>query len=531
MLTKGDSFTETIVDLTSEGLGVAKIEVEEGRLFPVFVKDTAIGDKIEGIITKMSKTFAYGKMLKLVEVSKDRTTPECENAKRCGGCSIQHISYEAQLAWKEKFVEETILRIGGIVKDEYTLNDIIPSSVNGELKEYRYRNKGQYPVSKNKNGHIITGFYASRSHDVIECNDCLIENQYNSVILAQVRIYCEKNNIEPYDEVNKKGILRHVLIRTALGKQNESDAVEVMVCPVLNMTKDSYLKNKRFKELMNGLTEYLVLGGEKGSVSVAEDGDDKDYLNQKVLTGAKDGLNNGLGKRYKITSVVLNFNNKDTNVILGRDEVVVYGDDHINDKIGENTYKISAKSFFQINPYQTYNLYEKALEEAGLTGSETVWDLYCGTGTISLFLARKAKEVYGIEIVKEAIENAKDNAITNNINNAYFACGKAEDIKVVDYEDGKSPSEIQVAVDRLQLPKPEVVVVDPPRKGCDNKLLDTIVEIEPAKVVYVSCNISTCARDIKFLSENGYKLKTVTPVDMFPHTTGIENVLLLVREA
>ena len=164
-------------------------------------------------------------------------------------------------------------------------------------------------------------------------------------------------------------------------------------------------------------------------------------------------------------------------------------------------------------------------------GSETVWDLYCGTGTISLFLARKAKEVYGIEIVKEAIENAKDNAITNNINNAYFACGKAEDIKVVDYEDGKSPSEIQVAVDRLQLPKPEVVVVDPPRKGCDNKLLDTIVEIEPAKVVYVSCNISTCARDIKFLSENGYKLKTVTPVDMFPHTTGIENVLLLVREA
>lgn len=506
MLTKGDLFAETIVDLTSEGLGVAKTNTEDGRLYPVFVKDTAIGDRIEGIITKTSKTFAYGKMLKLLKESKDRTVPKCENAKRCGGCSIQHISYKAQLEWKEKFVEETLCRIGGISKDKYIFNNIIPSEYNGEIKEYRYRNKGQYPVSKDKNGNIITGFYASRSHDVIECKDCLIEDEYNSVILSRIREYCEKNNIEPYDEASKRGLIRHILIRTGLGKsRNDGMPAEVMVCPVLNITRDSFLRNKRLKQLIQGLAEYIV-------------------------SPLGDNLSEGsIVKKYKITSVVLNFNNKDTNVILGKDECVLYGVDHINDKIGDNTYKISAKSFFQINPYQTYNLYNKALEEAGLTGSETVWDLYCGTGTISLFLAKKAKEVYGIEIIEQAIADARYNAISNNINNAYFACGKAEDIKVASYGKEMSSSDIQHSVDKLELPKPDVVVVDPPRKGCDNRLLNTVSDVKPERIVYVSCNISTCARDIRFLSDRGYRLDKVTPVDMFPHTTGIETVCLLRR--
>ena len=477
MLKKGYKFTADIIDLTSQGLGVAKISTDEGTLYPFFVKDTAIGDTVACVATKIGKNFGYARALEVVNPSKDRVNPKCENSRRCGGCQIQHMSYESQLRWKEKFVKEQLKRIGGIDESEYEFLNIIPSEDNCGTREFRYRNKAQYPVSQDiSSGNIVTGFYAERSHDVIECEDCLLQNESDEKILKTIKTIAQKEGIKAYDETTGKGLIRHVMIRNAGMNKEYSDVSEVMVCLVLNVSKKNYLKDISLNNKIRHIAEKIV---EESDVNA---------------------------------SVCLNFNDKATNVILGSEELNIFGRSYIEDNIGINKYRISAKSFFQINPFQTHKLYNAAVESSGITDKDVVWDLYCGTGTITLFAARKAKEVYGIEIIPEAIENAKENAKINNINNATFIVGKAEG------------SEIE-----KKFPKPDIVIVDPPRKGCDKEVINTLISAAPRKISYVSCNVTTQARDLRILKEAGYRIETVQPVDMFPQTTGVENVVILSR--
>ena len=461
MLKKNDIVKTTICDYTQEGLGIGKIEG-----FPLFIKDSAIGDELEVRVTKPGKSYGYARIEKMIRASDDRTDPVCPHSKRCGGCRIRHISYEAQLAWKKDMVENVMRRVGKVTAGEdYELMPVVRAE-----KKDRYRNKAQYPVGmteKNGKKEMITGFFADRSHDVVACEDCLIEPEKNALILGVIRKFAKEKGISVYDEKTGRGLLRHILIR------NGFFTGEIMVCPVINAHID---KEK----------EYSVM-----------------YELAEILSGIEG-----------IVSVMLNFNSKKTNVILGDKEKLLYGKSFIQDKIGDKLYKISASSFFQVNPEQTLKLYEKALEYADLSGKETVWDLYCGTGTISIFLAQKAKMVYGVEISRAAVNDAKENARVNNVNNAIFFQGKSEDIVLGSVPEDK----------KIVLPPPDVIVVDPPRKGCDEELLKTIKASGAKKLVYVSCNPATLARDTAILSGYGYKIRRLTPVDMFPHTTGVECV-------
>ena len=452
---KNKNYTVRITDYTDEGLGVGK---DEESFLTLFVKDTAIGDKVEAKVLKAKKTYGYAKMISLMEASPDRKDPGCAVFDKCGGCQLRHISYEAQLTWKEKRVADVLERVGGLKAGE----DFKMLPIIGMENPLRYRNKAQYPVGI-KDRKAVTGFFAERSHRVIPTEDCLIEHAQNASILETIRRYLNDNNVPVYDEETHDGLVRHVLIRTAFSSG------DIMVCLVLN----------------------------------CDEGDEREF---KIL----DGLADELKKNENIKSFVYNFNNKKTNVIMGRTEKTVFGDHFITEYIGDVGFHISPGSFFQVNPVQTKVLYEKACEYAGLTGKETVWDLYCGIGTISLFLSGKAGQVYGVEVYGQAVENAKENAKINNIDNATFICSKAEDIRI-----GKD------------LPAPDVILVDPPRKGCDAKLLETIAEASPRRLVYVSCNPATLARDVKVLTEAGFVLKEVQPVDMFPETTGVETVALL----
>ena len=371
------------------------------------------------------------------------------------------MSYDAQLKFKNKIIEGNLTRIGG-------LKDIELPPVIGMDNPYRYRNKAQFPVGKDKNGNIVMGFYAGHSHSIVPCEDCLIGSKYNAGILAKIKEYMIKNNVEPYNEELHQGLVRHILIREGY------ITGEIMVCLVINGTS---LRHE--DELVKTL-------------QTIEFSDDR-----------------------KIASIMLNYNTNKTNVILGEECRLLYGKPYIEDYIGDVRYQISPLSFYQVNPVQTKKLYELALEFAGLTGNETVWDLYCGIGTISLFLAQKAKKVYGVEIIPQAIENAKNNAVINGITNAEFYVGKAEEVLPRKYE------EEQVYA--------EVIVVDPPRKGCDEVLLDTMVKMQPERIVYVSCDSATLARDLKYLVANGYEVKKVQGVDQFGHSGHVETVVLLSR--
>ncbi|GAB6103869.1 23S rRNA (uracil(1939)-C(5))-methyltransferase RlmD [Blautia glucerasea] len=453
---KNDMVTLDIVDCGTNGEGIGKADG-----FTVFVKDAVIGDQVTAKIMKAKKNYGYGRLMEILKPSPDRVESICPSARQCGGCQIQQLSYEKQLAFKEEKVRGHLERIGGFTN--LPMEPII-----GMEDPFHYRNKAQFPVGKNKEGRIITGFYAGRTHSIIENRDCALGIPENREILDRVVSHMEKHHIEPYDEESGKGLVRHVFTRCGYYTG------QLMVCMIINGTSIPHQQ-----ELVDSLREIRGM-----------------------------------------TSISLNINKKRNNVILGDQLKLLWGQEYITDKIGDIFYQISPLSFYQVNPQQTWKLYSKALEYADLHGEETVWDLYCGIGTISLFLAQKAKYVRGVEIVPAAIEDARRNADLNHIENTEFFVGKAEEI-LPDYYDKyaqEHPGETARA---------DVIVVDPPRKGCDETLLNTIVEMQPEKVVYVSCDSATLARDLKYLCERGYQVEKVCPVDMFPMTVHVETVVLL----
>ena len=460
---KDDCVTLHIEDIGTGGEGIGKADG-----FTFFVKDAIVGDVIEAKIMKLKKNYGYARLMKVLTPSKDRVEPKCPVARQCGGCQIQEMRYEAQLAFKQKMVQNNLERIGG-------LSDFEMYPVIGMETPYAYRNKAQFPVGEDKDGNIVIGFYAGRTHHIVEQTDCCIGAPENGEVLRKVKAYMQKNQIRPYNEEHHSGIVRHILIRTGYHTK------EIMVCLIVNAAKASCLKNA--EQLTESLREM-------------------------------DGM----------TSVMVNFNTEKTNVILGKKSEVLWGQPYIEDFIGDVKYQISSQSFFQVNPMQTEKLYAKALEYAGLTGNETVWDLYCGIGTISLFLAKNARKVYGVEIVPQAIEDARNNAKRNGIDNAEFFVGKAEEVVPAFYE--KALKQVQDSEAGKSI-HPDVVVVDPPRKGCEEILLETIVKMQPQRIVYVSCDSATLARDLKFLSANGYAVKKVQPVDQFGHSVHVETVVLL----
>ena len=463
---KDDCVTLHIEDIGTGGEGIGKADG-----FTFFVKDAIVGDVIEAKIMKLKKNYGYARLMKVLTPSKDRVEPKCPVARQCGGCQIQEMRYEAQLAFKQKMVQNNLERIGG-------LSDFEMYPVIGMETPYAYRNKAQFPVGEDKDGNIVIGFYAGRTHHIVEQTDCCIGAPENGEVLRKVKAYMQKNQIRPYNEEHHSGIVRHILIRTGYHTK------EIMVCLIVNAAKASCLKNA--EQLTESLREM-------------------------------DGM----------TSVMVNFNTEKTNVILGKKSEVLWGQPYIEDFIGDVKYQISPQSFFQVNPMQTEKLYAKALEYAGLTGNETVWDLYCGIGTISLFLAKNARKVYGVEIVPQAIEDARNNAKRNGIDNAEFFVGKAEEVVPAFYE--KALKQVQDSEAGKSI-HPDVVVVDPPRKGCEEILLETIVKMQPQRIVYVSCDSATLARDLKFLSANGYAVKKVQPVDQFGHSVHIETVVLLSQQ-
>ena len=446
---KNDIVTLKIEDCGIDGEGIGKADG-----FTVFVKDAVIGDTVRAKIMKAKKNYGYGRLEEIITPSPDRVEPKCQFARQCGGCQLQALSYEKQLEFKTSKVRGHLERIGGFI-------DIPMEKILGMDQPFHYRNKAQFPVGKSKDGRIITGFYAGRTHSIIENRDCALGVTRNKEVLDRVIAHMEKFHIQPYDENTGKGVVRHVLIRYGFFTD------EMMVC--------------------------LIINGEK-------------------LPG-EEALVKSLRQIPETVSVMVNVNKKRNNVILGEKVRLLWGQPYITDKIGEISYQISPLSFFQVNPYQTGRLYGKALEYAQLSGNETVWDLYCGIGTISLFLAQKAKMVRGVEIIPAAIENAKENACLNGFDNTEFFVGKAEEVL---------PEQFARTGERA-----DVIVVDPPRKGCDETLLSTIIEMQPDRVVYVSCDSATLARDLKYLCERGYELKKVCPVDMFPNTVSVETVVLL----
>lgn len=446
---KNEVFTVKIEDLGESGEGIGKTD---GYIW--FIKDTVIGDVVEAKVMKIKKSYGYARLEKILIASEARVSPPCPVARKCGGCQLQAMSYKEQLRFKERKIYNNLTRIGGL--DQVPMEPII-----GMDHPWHYRNKAQFPWGVNKEGKIITGFYAGGSHTIIENENCLIGIQQNQRILEKIRSYMEQFKVQPYDEIMHKGLVRHTLIRAGF------KTGEIMVCLILNGNKLPHSE-----ELVKSLLEV-------------------------------EGM----------TSISINVNREKTNVIMGKKIENLYGSGYITDYIGDIRYRISPLSFYQVNPVQTENLYKTALEFAGITGGDTVWDLYCGIGTISLFLAQKAKKVYGIEIIPEAICDARENAKLNGINNVEFFVGKAEEVLPEQYEKRHIHA--------------DVVVVDPPRKGCDKICLDTIIKMEPKRMVYISCDSATLARDIKYLTERGFTVQKVRGCDMFPQSGHVEVVIMM----
>lgn len=453
IVNKNDIVELTIEDIGADGEGIGHIEG-----YTLFVKDALMGDRIKAKVMKTKKSYGYAKLMEILTPSPDRVEPRCPIASKCGGCQIQHLDYKKQLEYKQNKVKNCLERIGGFTDIAGKMEPIV-----GMEDPYYYRNKAQFPVGVNKEGEIVTGFYASRTHSIIDTSVCYIQAEVNEVILQIVKDFLKEYKISTYNEENHKGLVRHILTRVGFVTK------EIMVCLIING-----------QELPH-----------------------KDVLIERLKEIAG------------MTSICLNINKEKTNVILGDTVLTLWGQGYITDYIGEVKYQISPLSFYQVNPVQTKKLYEKALEYAGLTGHENVFDLYCGIGTISLFLAKKAKKVLGVEIVPEAIEDAKKNAKINGIDNVEFLVGAAEDIIPDKYEKENI--------------KADVIVVDPPRKGCEESLLETIIKIEPKRVVYVSCDPATLARDLKYLCEKDFVIEKVCAVDQFGHSTHVETVVLLTR--
>lgn len=472
---KNDCVELTIEDIGVSGEGIGKVDG-----YTLFVKDTVIGDVVRVKIMKAKKNYGYARLMDIIKPSKDRVEPACPIARQCGGCQIQAMNYNTQLKYKQKLVKDNLLRISGLTEGvDYEMCEIL-----GMDTPFRYRNKAQYPVGEDKDGNIVMGFYAGHTHSIIACpdDDCMLGHRDNAFILNAVKEWMKEYRVRAYNENIHKGTVRHVLVRTGYHTD------EVMVCLVT--------KKMLRKEAADGLVKAI----------------------QKL--------------KLNVASLVVNINKEDTNVILGKECITLYGRPYIEDYIGDIKFQISPLSFYQVNPKQTEVLYNKALEFAGLKGNESVWDMYCGIGTISLFLAKKAGKVYGVEIVPQAIEDAKNNAKINNIDNAEFFVGKAEEVVPAFYKKQTGVQSDKDSTDSKEydMTRPDVVVVDPPRKGCDKKLLDTIVSMTPDRIVYVSCDSATLARDLKLLVEYGYKVEKVQPVDQFGNTVHVETVVLLSQQ-
>lgn len=489
---KNETVSVTIEDIGTEGEGIGKVEG-----FTLFVKDAVPGDTVLAKILKCKKNYAYARLEKVETPSPFRVEPECRYYRQCGGCQLQSLSYEKQLQFKQNKIRNNLIRIGGF-DAEYVDQRMEP--IVGMDEPWHYRNKAQYPVGTDKDGNPITGFYAGRTHSIIANTDCALGVPENKEILERVLEYMKENRVSAYNELTGQGLIRHVLIRKGF------TSGEIMVCLVVNSDK---------KTLPN---------------------------QEKLLSRLTDIPN--------MTSVSISINRERTNVIMGKEIHTLWGKDTISDTIHvrgmqktgypftghELTFAISPLSFYQVNPVQTEKLYSLALEYAGLTGQETVWDLYCGIGTISLFLAGSAKKVYGVEIIPQAIEDAKANAQRNGIQNAEFFVGKAEEVLPAFYEQrepegasgvmaaaGVSPAD----TDGADMRHPDVIVVDPPRKGCDEACLATMLKMQPSRIVYVSCDSATLARDLRILCDGGYEVKQIRGVDQFGMTVHVETVVLL----
>ena len=458
---KNDIAVVKITDIGVNGEGIGRVDG-----YTLFIKDAVIGDTVEAKVMKAKKNYGYARLMKIIEPSKDRVTPRCEHARRCGGCQIQEMSYEKQLEFKARRVRDNLERTGGFAPE---LLDKVMEPVVGMEEPFGYRNKAQFPFGTDRDGRPVTGFYAGRTHDIIANTDCALGVPVNKEILEIILGFMNRTGVKSYDEKSGRGLIRHVLIRYGFTTK------EIMVCLVVNGTEIPH-------------AEELV---------------------------------EELAKIPGMTSISLSSNTRRTNVIMGESYEVLWGRGYITDFIGNVKYRISPLSFYQVNPVQTEKLYGLALEYADLKGGETVWDLYCGIGTISLFLAQKAEKVYGVEIVPQAIEDARENAKINGITNAEFFVGKAEQVLPGWYQEHRT------SMADADGARADVIVVDPPRKGCDGELLRTIVEMAPKRVVYVSCDPATLARDLKVLCGQGYEIRRVRAVDMFPETVHVETVVLL----
>ncbi len=468
---KNDIIETKIADISHDGEGIGKVDG-----YPFFIKDTVIGDRVLARVTKVKKNYGYARVEKILNPSAWRIEPPCKLYRQCGGCQIQAMDYQKQLAFKEKKVQDQLIRIGGFPEK---LVEEAKEPVVGMEYPFRYRNKAQYPVGQNRDGEPVTGFYAGRTHSIIENTECYLGAEENQVILQAVLTYMKENHVPAYDEESHKGLIRHVLIRKGF------TSGELMVCLVINSRKQLPFQDRLIRLLQE-------------------------------IPG--------------MTSISLSHNLEKTNVIMGGEVTTIFGDDRIQDTIHVRdvlhdfaltdqgiTFSISPLSFYQVNPVQTEKLYSLALSYAALTGKETVWDLYCGIGTISLFLSGRAKQVYGVEIIPQAIEDARKNAERNHITNAEFFVGKAEEVLPEKYgQEGIFA---------------DVIVVDPPRKGCDGACLDTMLKMKPERIVYVSCDSATLSRDLKILCEGGYELKKWRAVDQFPMTVHVETVVLLSKGA
>ena len=490
---KNQLFTTEIIDMSTEGEGIGKIDG-----YPFFIKDTIIGDQVEFRAIKLKKNYGYGRLEKVISPSPFRVAPPCSFHRQCGGCQIQAMSYEQQLIFKQNKVRNNLLRIGGFQKE---MLDQIMEPIVGMEEPFRYRNKAQYPIGVDKEGNPVAGFYAGRTHSIIANTKCLLGVDENQTILEIILQYMKEFHVSAYDEESGRGQVRHVLIRKGF------TSGEIMVCLVIQKKKSG--KSEEWLPYQEELIRILT-----------------------AIPG--------------MTSISVSINCEKTNVIMGDEIHTLWGKERINDTIfvrdvdncfartGDGiTFSISPLSFYQVNPVQTEKLYSLALSYAGLTGQESVWDLYCGIGTISLFLSGKASKVYGVEVVPQAIEDARQNAINNGITNAEFFVGKAEEVLPEFYrsKDGVLGSEGEIGQDRENMLHPDVIVVDPPRKGCDEMCLNTMLKMAPDRIVYVSCDSATLARDLRILCDGGYELKRVRPVDLFAQTVHVETCVLLTKSS
>lgn len=467
---KNDVFQIRIEDMNDTGEGVGR---SDGYIW--FVKDAIIGDLVEAKAVKTKKNYGFARLMEVIEPSEGRIEPHCPVARQCGGCQLQAMRYDEQLKFKERKVFNNLKRIGGLenlrLPEDETVGGaedageaIVMEPITGMDHPWRYRNKAQFPFGENRDGKVIAGFYAGRTHCIIEQEDCLLGIEENGEILRIIKHIMEMRGIKSYQEDSHRGLMRHVLIRKGF------KTGEIMICFVINGKQLPF--SEEFVEAL------LTIPG--------------------------------------VADISYNVNTERTNIIMGNRVVTLYGPGYITDYIGNVKYRISPLSFYQVNPVQTERLYGTALEYAGLTGNETVWDLYCGIGTISLFLSQKARQVYGVEIVPQAIEDARENAKLNGFENVEFFVGKAEEVLPEQFERNQEPV--------------DVIVVDPPRKGCDSVCLDTMVKMAPKRIVYVSCDSATLARDVKYLGERGYVVRRVRCCDMFGQGVHVETAVLLVRK-